>query len=193
MRGPVLATVNSLPVSVNPNRGLNCFWEMPFRKHCRITIENIATRSRGPVSIRSTTRSRTCRRTRRTSTPSSAALIRCPYLQPYTILDGVKGRGHYVGTAHGRGASTTMAGGARARSSSTSTATSEFPTICGTGTEDYFGGSYDWEVDGQYVTYTTPFLGMHTVIRPDGLYQLAASPRHVPLARDGPDSVQVGT
>ncbi|HUU30767.1 MAG TPA: DUF2961 domain-containing protein, partial [Phycisphaerae bacterium] len=47
----------------------------------------------------------------------------------------------------------------------------EFPTICGTGTEDYFGGAYDWEVDGQYVTYTTPFLGMHQVLRPDGTYR----------------------
>ena len=44
-------------------------------------------------------------------------------------------------------------------------------TICGTGTEDYFGGAYDWDVDGQYVTYTTPFLGMHQVLRPDGTYQ----------------------
>jgi hypothetical protein len=47
----------------------------------------------------------------------------------------------------------------------------EFPTICGTGTEDYFGGAYDWDVNGQYVTYTTPFLGMHQVLRPDGLYR----------------------
>ena len=47
----------------------------------------------------------------------------------------------------------------------------EFPTICGTGTEDYFGGAYNWDVDGQYVTYTTPFMGMHQVIRPDGLYK----------------------
>jgi hypothetical protein len=48
---------------------------------------------------------------------------------------------------------------------------SDFPTICGTGTEDYFGGAYDWDVDGQYVTYSTPFMGMHLVIRPDGLYR----------------------
>src|SRR5262249_1724294 len=46
-----------------------------------------------------------------------------------------------------------------------------FPTICGTGTEDYFGGAYNWDVDAQYVTYTTPFLGMHQVLRPDGLYR----------------------
>lgn len=32
--------INSIPVVVNPNRGYNCFWEMPFRKKCRITLEN---------------------------------------------------------------------------------------------------------------------------------------------------------
>jgi hypothetical protein len=48
---------------------------------------------------------------------------------------------------------------------------SEFPSICGTGTEDYFGGAYDWDVDGAYVTYTGPFMGMHQVLRPDGLYR----------------------
>jgi hypothetical protein len=24
----------------------------------------------------------------------------------------------------------------------------EFPTICGTGTEDYFGGAYNWDIGG---------------------------------------------
>ena len=52
----------------------------------------------------------------------------------------------------------------------------EFPTICGTGTEDYFGGSYNWDVGGEYQIYTTPFLGMHQVIRPDGTYN--AQHRH---------------
>ena len=46
----------------------------------------------------------------------------------------------------------------------------DYPTICGTGTEDYFGGSYDWEVDGKYQTYTTPFMGMYQVQQSDGLY-----------------------
>ena len=39
-----------------------------------------------------------------------------------------------------------------------------------TGTEDYFGGSYDWDVGNKYNTYTTPYLGMHQVIKPDGKY-----------------------
>jgi len=48
----------------------------------------------------------------------------------------------------------------------------DFPTICGTGTEDYFGGAWNWEQpEGQYAEYSTPFLGMHQVIKPDGLYR----------------------
>ncbi len=46
----------------------------------------------------------------------------------------------------------------------------EFLTICGTGTEDYFGGSFNWDVDNRYQIYTTAFMGMHQVIKPDGLY-----------------------
>ena len=36
-RYPVL---NSAMVLVAPGRGLNCYWQMPFRKHCRVTMEN---------------------------------------------------------------------------------------------------------------------------------------------------------
>ena len=48
----------------------------------------------------------------------------------------------------------------------------EFPTICGTGTEDYFCGSYSFENQKthQYETFTTPYAGMAQVIRPDGVY-----------------------
>src|SRR5208282_3550160 len=46
------------------------------------------------------------------------------------------------------------------------------PTICGTGTEDYFGGAWNFDVPGQgYTAYSTPFLGLHQVIAPDGLYR----------------------
>ena len=36
------AHLNSLPVCVNPGSAFNCYWEMPFRKHCRMTFENMA-------------------------------------------------------------------------------------------------------------------------------------------------------
>jgi len=45
------------------------------------------------------------------------------------------------------------------------------PIINGTGTEDYFGGAWNFDVPGEgYSAYSTPFLGLHQVIRPDGLY-----------------------
>ncbi|MCK5328347.1 MAG: DUF2961 domain-containing protein, partial [Candidatus Latescibacteria bacterium] len=47
----------------------------------------------------------------------------------------------------------------------------KFPTICGTGTEDYFCGSYCFRVNGHYVEYSTPYAGMPQVIRPDGEYK----------------------
>ena len=34
--------VNSLPIAVNPAGGFNSYWEMPFRQHARITLENLS-------------------------------------------------------------------------------------------------------------------------------------------------------
>ena len=50
------AQVNSLPVCVNPGSAFNCYWEMPFRKRCRITMTNVAESTRCASIIRSTTR-----------------------------------------------------------------------------------------------------------------------------------------
>lgn len=49
----------------------------------------------------------------------------------------------------------------------------EFPTICGTGTEDYFCGSYNFEnrEEKRYGTFCTPYSGLVQVLTPDGLYQ----------------------
>ncbi len=161
--------INSLPVSVNPNGGYNCFWEMPFREHCRITLEN---RHREPMvtyyQINYTL----------TDIPDDAAYFHAqfrrtnpvPYAQPYTIVDGIKGVGQYVGTSMGWGVNNNGWWG-EGEIKFYMDGDGEFPTICGTGTEDYFGGAYDWDVDGHYVTYTTPFLGMHQVLKPDGCYR----------------------
>jgi hypothetical protein len=49
----------------------------------------------------------------------------------------------------------------------------DFPTISSTGTEDYFGGSYDFENEQthRYEEFTSPYSGLAQVIRSDGLYQ----------------------
>ncbi len=37
----VRCNVSSLPIAVNPAGGFNSYWEMPFRKRARITLENL--------------------------------------------------------------------------------------------------------------------------------------------------------
>jgi hypothetical protein len=166
--GP-FAQVSSLPMAVNPNRGLNCFWPMPFRQHARWTLENRGVEplvcyyqinyELGDVADDSAYFHAQFRRTNP-----------LPYKTDYTIIDGIRGAGHYVGTYLAVGVTNNNWWG-EGEIKFFLDGDVEFPTICGTGTEDYFGGAYDWDVDRQYVTYTTPFLGMHQVLRPDGLYQ----------------------
>ncbi|MBM4033458.1 MAG: DUF2961 domain-containing protein [Planctomycetes bacterium] len=162
------AQINSLPVSVNPNRAYNCFWEMPFRKECRVTLEN---RHNDDITCYYQV-SYTL-----TEVPDDAAYFHAqfrrvnplPYKEVYTILDGVRGTGQYVGTALAWGVNNTGWWG-EGEIKFYLDGDGEFPTICGTGTEDYFGGCYNWDVAGQYTPYSTPFLGMQ-VFRPDGAYR----------------------
>jgi len=164
------AQINSLAVAVNPKLGLNCFWEMPFRKHARITMANRSLKSGKTLyyQINYTL----------TKVPEDAGYFHAqfrrvnpvPYKQVYTIADGITGHGHYVGTSLAWGVNNCNWWG-EGEIKFYLDGDGEFPTICGTGTEDYFGGSYNWDIDGQYVTYTTPFMGMHQVIRPDGTYR----------------------
>ena len=163
------AQINSLPVSVNPNRGYNCFWEMPFQKHCRITMENRHEEDMThyyQIDYALTEVENDCAYFHaqfRRRNP-------LPYLQPYPLVDGIRGAGHYVGTAMAWGVNNNGWFG-EGEIKFYVDGDDEFPTICGTGTEDYFGGAYNWDVDGQYTVYSTPFLGMHQIIRSDGLYK----------------------
>ena len=36
------SNVNSLPIAVNPAGGMNSYWEMPFRRRARLTMENLS-------------------------------------------------------------------------------------------------------------------------------------------------------
>ncbi|MCP4645980.1 MAG: DUF2961 domain-containing protein [bacterium] len=162
------AHVNSLPVCVNPGSAFNCYWEMPFRKHCRMTVENIADdKATLYYQVNYTL----------TDIPDDAAYLHAqwrrtnplPYKETYTIADGIKGKGHLVGVYMawqvnntgwwGEGEIKFYMDG------------DEWPTICGTGTEDYFCGSYNFDREGQYTEFTTAYAGLPQVIRPDGTYQ----------------------
>ncbi|MCL6429354.1 MAG: DUF2961 domain-containing protein [Anaerolineae bacterium] len=164
--GGPFSQISSLPVAVNPNRGLNCFWPMPFRQACRVTMENRD--DRDMICYYQINYALA-------SVPDDAAYFHAqfrrvnplPYKQVYTIIDGIRGRGQYVGTYLAWGVNNCGWFG-EGEIKFYIDGDTEFPTICGTGTEDYFGGAYGWTLDGQYVTYTTPFMGMHEFIRPDG-------------------------
>ena len=164
------AQLSSLAICVNPGSAFNCYWEMPFRKSCRITAENIADEDMVLYyQIDYTV----------TDIPEDAAYFHSqfrrvnpvPYKDVYTILDGVKGWGHYVGTYMAWGVNSTGWWG-EGEIKFYLDGDKDFPTICGTGTEDYFCGSYNFEnrVTKQYQEFTTPYAGLPQVIRPDGVY-----------------------
>jgi hypothetical protein len=163
--------VSSLPVAVNPAGGFNCYWEMPFRRRARISVENL---SPDPASALYYQITYTL-----TEVPDDRAYLHAqwrrsnplPYQEVHTLLDGVRGQGHYVGTYLAWGVNNTGWWG-EGEIKFYLDGDGEWPTICGTGTEDYFGGAWNFEhPPGQYGTYSTPFLGLPQVIRPDGLYR----------------------
>ena len=169
-KGPFFQ-LSSLPVAVNPNRGFNCFWPMPFKKRCLVTLENrTESDMRCFYQINYSLE----------SVPDGSAYFHAhfrrtnpvPYMQDHVIIDGIEGKGHYVGTALFVGLNGMNNWWGEGEVKFFIDDDTDFPTICGTGTEDYFGGCYDWDVDGEYTTYTTPFMGMHQLIQPDGLYQV---------------------
>jgi hypothetical protein len=171
------AHVNSLAVCVNPGRAFNCYWEMPFRSRARVTVEN---RDPDQEAVLYYQVNYTL-----TEVPEDCAYFHAqflrtnplPYGSVYTILDGVKGRGHYVGTYMAWGVNNSGWWG-EGEIKFFMDGDREFPTICGTGTEDYFCGAYNFDIGSidkrhpsAYTEFTTAYAGMPQVIRPDGVYQ----------------------
>jgi hypothetical protein len=160
--------INSLAVCVNPGSAYNCYWPMPFRKKCVVTMTNIAEENMTlfyqiDYAL--------------TEIPDNAAYFHAqfrrvnplPYKEVYTIVDGIKGKGHFVGTYMAWGVNNNGWWG-EGEIKFYMDGDKEFPTICGTGTEDYFCGSYNFDVGGQYKEFSTPYSGLAQVIRPDGTY-----------------------
>jgi hypothetical protein len=149
--------VVALPINVNPTGGFNCYFPMPFRKHAKITVENRSPEDCGGFFY-------TINYALTEVGPEDAyfhAQFRrtnpLPYKEDFVILDGVKGQGHYVGTFMawqqnsdgwwGEGEFKAFIDGDKA-----------FPTICGTGTEDYFGGAWCFGAN-----YSAPYLGYQDI------------------------------
>jgi hypothetical protein len=178
------APISSLCVCVNPGNAFNCYWPMPFRERICVTLENIGLEEMTIFYQINYALN---------EVPADAAYFHAqfrrtnplPYKDVYRIVDGIRGKGHYVGTSmawqmnndgwwgegeikfYMDGDTDPALSGGREVAGSTG-----FPTICGTGTEDYFCGSYNFENKGtkQYQEFTTPYAGVAHVRRPNGVY-----------------------
>jgi hypothetical protein len=169
----VRCNVNSIPIAVNPAGGMNSYWEMPFRKHARVTIENLSTDEvKGFFYQIDYTL---------TDVPTDYAYFHAqwrrsnplPYQEVHTLLDGIKGQGQYVGTYMTWGAHNSGWWG-EGEIKFYIDGDAQNPTICGTGTEDYFGGAWAFEdpyQPGAYGAYSTPYLGMPQVIEPQKFFK----------------------
>lgn len=161
--------VSSQPIAVNPHGGFNCYWPMPFTTDARITLENT---SAAEVTVYyqityevggDCTGEGYLHAQWRRSNP-------LPVGQLHPLLTDVHGTGHYVGSYLAWGVNSTGWWG-EGEIKFFLDDDEQYPTICGTGTEDYFGGAWNFDVPGQgYTEFNTPYLGMPQVIKPDGLY-----------------------
>ncbi len=185
--------ISSLAVAVNPGSAFNCYWTMPFRKSCRMTITNV-----GPKDVTLYYQITYAL----TDVPEDAAYFHAqfrrvnplPYKSVYTILDGVKGEGHYVGTHLAWGVNNNGWWG-EGEIKFYMDGDTDFPTICGTGTEDYFCGSYNFENQEthRYEEFTTPYTGLLARDAPRRPLPVAGALRPVSLAHHGPHSLQPGS
>jgi hypothetical protein len=174
------APVTSLAVVVNPGSGLNCYWPMPFRKKCRITMENIDNEDMVLYYQVDYTL---------TDIPKDAGYFHAqfrrvnplPFKKNYVLVDSIKGKGQYVGTYLAYGSNKNGWWG-EGEIKFYMDGDTQFPTINGTGTEDYFCGAYDFDSmqkkpDGsessEYTVFSGPYTGLPQVIRGDGHYGIA--------------------
>jgi hypothetical protein len=173
------AHLSSLAICVNPGSAFNCYWTMPFRKKCRITMENI--NDKDPMTLYYQIDYTL------TEVPADAGYFHAQFRRSnpnetsdYTIAEGIKGKGQYVGVYLAWGVHNNGWWG-EGEIKFFMDGDTQFPTICGTGTEDYFCGSYDFDTakknaagvsEVNYTEFCTPYSGLHQVIRGDGHYNV---------------------
>lgn len=159
---PVL---NSAMILVAPTRGYNCYFEMPFRKHCRITIEN---RGKGAEALYYMITGW------KGELPDNISYFHAAYRQEhpvqkgrsYVVLDNVYGKGRFIGTTFScgvNGHNTCWVEG----ETKIYIDGEDYPSLNYTGTEDYFCGSYAFGNDGplhKYQTFSGLYVGAFAVM-----------------------------
>ncbi|PZF60350.1 hypothetical protein DEI92_08350 [Curtobacterium sp. MCBD17_034] len=168
------ALVTSIPIVVAPTGGMNSYFPMPFRESARITLESEHPDEIGAVFFQidytvgdehPDDLARFHAQWRRSNATTALG-------EDHVILDGVAGRGHYVGTYvalsqlerywWGEGEVKFYLDG-----------DDEFPTLCSTGLEDYAGGAWAFQdelrehPDPNPLPFSAPYFGYPHVSRVD--------------------------
>lgn len=148
----LFARVNSAAVIVVPKSSMNCYWPMPFRKRAKVTFTNDSDVELGLVTYQIDYVE--------APVPQDAGYFHAQWRRGVTsrenpdhVLLEAKGEGRYVGTFL---AWTQLSDGwfGEGEVKFFIDGDDKFPTIAGTGTEDYFGGSY-----GFPEVYSTAYVG----------------------------------
>ena len=158
-----LASVQSVPVAVNPRGGMSAYCPMPFRKRLRLEVVNDGEQPVPELFYQVTYALK--------ELPSDSAYLHACRRRSVTsrerpehvILEGVEGRGQYVGTYLVWNQFSKGWWGEGEVKFFIDDDPPDAPTICGTGTEDYFGGAWgfggDDPADPGPVAYSGPYLG----------------------------------
>lgn len=157
---------NSQPIVVAPTCGMNSYFQMPFRKGAKITVENQHPEDVWGIFYQ-------IDYTIDEELPDNTVYFHAQWRREalteikkdFVIVDGIEGKGHYIGTYVGLAClERYWYGEGEVKFFIDDDA--KFPTICGTGFEDYFGGAWGFRRElpdktQEYVTFDSPYLGYH--------------------------------
>ena len=159
---PVL---NSSMILVAPGRGYNSYFEMPFKKHCRITVENREATDKHLFYMISGWLG---------DVGENIGYFHAAYRQEhpvqkgrsYVVLDNIKGEGKFLGMTLSVGVNghntCWVEGEAKMYIDG-----EDHPSMNYTGTEDYFCGSYAFGNDvamKKYQTFSAPYVGLYAIL-----------------------------
>ena len=157
--------LNSSKILVAPGRGFNSYFEMPFKKHCRITMENRSGEDKTLYYMITGWHG---------EIPENSCYFHAAYNQEhpvqrgrsYTVIDGIKGSGMFAGV--------TLAVGLNGHNTCFVEGEAkmyldgeQYPSLNYTGTEDYFCGAYAFGNDfpmHKYQTFCGHSVGMYAIL-----------------------------
>ena len=154
-------------IQVNAGTAYNCWIPMPFRKHARITVENDGEHDIAHLFYE-------VDYTLGDEIPEDSGYFHaqfrrqnpCPMHSDYTLLE-TTGKGVYLGTVLGVRSLYTESWWGEGEMKFYLDGDTDYPTICGTGMEDYFGGSYGFGNDiylNRYQTFSGLYTGLYAIL-----------------------------